>query len=75
MPRAPYYRCSVCDRSNAPQIVPERGHVADARYDADDHLYYFYCTVCLDELVSIFPLSPRALFRRELTGKPLRQCR
>ena len=75
MPRAPYYRCSVCDQSNAPQIVPERGQFADDRYGEDDHLYYFFCTVCLDDLVSIFPLTPRMLLRRQLTGKPLRECR
>ena len=68
LPRVPHYRCSVCDHSNAPQLVPERGQAADG-HEADEALCYLYCTVCLDELVGLFPLTPRMLRDRELTGR------
>ena len=59
--------CSVCQSVDATQIVPERS--------TEDWLFYAFCPLCLDALIGLFPLSPRKLVRRELTGRMTRMTR
>lgn len=56
--------CSVCG-TPATQLLPERGESWDTAADARVHLL---CTVCLDDLLALFPLRVAAFVRRETTG-------
>lgn len=51
--------CSVCVSRRADCVVPER---------SEEWLFHDFCTLCLDELVSCFPIKPRDIYTRELTG-------
>jgi hypothetical protein len=61
--------CSVCAAARPAQLVPERSE--------GDETVYPFCTRCLDALLDLFPLRPRALVARELTGRlpPRRRLR
>lgn len=54
--------CSICSARHAPQLVPERG-------DAYPGRIHRFCPLCLDEMLSVFPLSPQLLARRQLLGR------
>lgn len=66
--------CDVCARTPAPCLVPERADAepTEGGRCETDGVRYHYCTVCLDAMLSVFPISPRELARRELTGRALR---
>ena len=54
--------CTACASTGAWNLVPDRG---------DDLLVRFQvlCPLCLDELLALFPLTPRMFARREITGR------
>ena len=56
-------RCAVCNHvPPIPYLVPDRSeHDPPYRYST-------MCLVCLDILLSLFPLLPARIFRRELVG-------
>lgn len=52
--------CSVCAAARPEQLVPER---------SEEWCFYPVCTLCLDAMLTIFPLRPRDLLVRELTAR------
>jgi hypothetical protein len=56
--------CNICHGINAINVVPDRAENVWA--------FFNLCTVCLDELLLLFPMQPNDFFKREITGKDLR---
>ena len=55
------HMCDVCARDPPPFTQD------------DDARVTLFCPLCLDALLAAFPLTPRRLLRRELTGRlPMR---
>jgi hypothetical protein len=59
--------CNICNGENPNNLVPDRAE--------DVWVVYNLCTVCLDELLFLFPIKPNDFFTREITGKGLRSIK
>ena len=60
--------CHVC-HCPGKVLVPERN---PSLAKADDARVYHFCPLCLDAMLAVFPLTPRRIFGRELTGRAVR---
>ena len=61
LPELPTH-CTVCEAADAHVVLPDRSAAfPPERYDV-------LCPLCLDQLLGLFPLMPRLLRAREVTG-------
>lgn len=54
--------CDICIIQKCTYILPDRS-------TDDGAPFHNVCLICLDSLLTIFPLNPNTFFTRQLTGK------